>query len=91
MKTTGIVRPMDRLGRIVIPKPIRRKLGIMEMDQLEMYVDGTNIVLKKYVSVCAFCGGESDLEQFKGKNVCATCLEGLRNQKPGIQNVELNE
>lgn len=49
MKSTGILRKVDELGRVVIPIELRRTLGIEEKDALEIYVDGDKIVLKKYV------------------------------------------
>ncbi len=77
MKSTGIVRKVDELGRIVLPIELRRTLDIAEKDVLEIYVAGSSIVLKKYEPDCIFCHGESDITQFKGKNVCSDCLSEL--------------
>ena len=55
MKSTGIVRKVDELGRIVIPKELRNTLNIEEKDSLEIYVDGEHIILKKYEPACIFC------------------------------------
>ena len=77
MKATGIVRKVDELGRIVLPIELRRTLGIAEKDPLEIYVSGDTIVLKKYQNACIFCDGTHDVHNFKGKNICAACLQEL--------------
>lgn len=77
MKSTGIVRKVDELGRIVLPIELRRTLDIAERDPLEIYVDGSSIILKKYMPACIFCGESRDVVQFKGKNVCPKCLKEL--------------
>lgn len=77
MKATGIVRKVDELGRIVLPIELRRTLGIAEKESLEIYVSGETIVLKKYQSSCIFCDSSRDVRSFKGKNVCAKCLQEL--------------
>lgn len=79
MKTIGIVRKVDELGRIVLPVELRRTLDIAEKDPLEIYVDGPNIVLKKYRTSCVFCDSTKDVVTFKGKNVCPRCLRELKN------------
>ena len=78
MKSTGIVRKVDELGRIVLPIELRRTLDIAEKDSLEIYVDGTSIVLKKYQPACIFCDDAKDVVNFKGKNICSRCLEELQ-------------
>lgn len=78
MKSTGIVRKVDELGRVVIPIELRRTLEIAEKDALEIYVDGEQIILKKYAPACIFCGQAKDVEVFKGKNICPACLEELK-------------
>lgn len=77
MKSTGIVRKVDELGRIVLPIELRRTLDIAERDALEIYVDGTSIVLRKHESSCVFCGSSKDVTVFKDKNVCASCRSEL--------------
>ena len=74
MKTTGIVRNIDELGRIVVPKEMRRHLGITASDPIEIALEGDTIVLKKYVSLCHFCAGSDDLIDFKGKKICKKCV-----------------
>ena len=77
MKSTGIVRKVDELGRIVLPIELRRTLDIAEKDSLEIYVDGPTIVLKKYQPACIFCDDARDVINFKGKNVCPNCIKEL--------------
>lgn len=77
MKSTGIVRKVDELGRIVLPIELRRTLDIAEKDALEIYVDDGIIILKKYEPSCIFCGDSKDVFLFKGKNICPKCLEEL--------------
>ncbi len=78
MKATGIVRKVDELGRIVLPIEMRRVLDIAEKDALEIYVDGSSIILKKYKPSCVFCDATRDITTFKGKNVCPKCLKELK-------------
>lgn len=80
MKSTGIVRKVDELGRIVLPIELRRTLDIAEKDALEIYVEGSSIILKKYRPNCIFCDSSKDIITFKGKNVCPKCLKELQNR-----------
>jgi transcriptional pleiotropic regulator of transition state genes len=73
VKSTGIVRKVDELGRVVIPIELRRTLGIEEKDALEIYVDNEKIILKKYEPACIFCGNASDVQHYKGKLICREC------------------
>ncbi|MCX7615365.1 MAG: AbrB/MazE/SpoVT family DNA-binding domain-containing protein [Clostridiales bacterium] len=77
MKSTGIVRKVDELGRIVLPIELRRTLDIEVKDALEIYVEGDAIMLKKYEPSCIFCGSSESIQDFKGKNVCASCKTQL--------------
>ena len=79
MKSTGIVRKVDELGRIVLPIELRRTLDIAERDALEIYVDGSTVVLKKYHPCCIFCDSSRDLMVYKDKNICPKCLKDLKN------------
>lgn len=79
MKATGIVRPVDPLGRVVIPVELRRNLGIKTDDSLEVFVDGDYIMLKKYEPACIFCGNAKDVETLRGKNICRTCLDEIKS------------
>lgn len=78
MKSTGIVRKVDELGRIVLPIELRRTLDIAEKDSLEIYVDDDRIILRKYEPTCVFCGSSKDVISFKGKNICPACLNELK-------------
>ncbi len=80
MKSTGIVRKVDELGRVVIPIELRRTLDIAEKDSLEIYVDGDKIILRKYEPACVFCGNAQNVEHFKGKNVCRSCLAQMSSK-----------
>jgi AbrB family transcriptional regulator, transcriptional pleiotropic regulator of transition state genes len=77
LKSTGIVRKVDELGRVVIPIELRRTLGIGEKDALEIYVDGERIILKKYEPACIFCGNAESVTHFKGKVVCTECVSEI--------------
>lgn len=77
MKSTGIVRKVDELGRIVLPIEMRRTLDIAEKDSLEIYVEGDSIILKKYQAACVFCDSTKDLISFGGRNVCRDCIGKL--------------
>ncbi|MCL2827882.1 MAG: AbrB/MazE/SpoVT family DNA-binding domain-containing protein [Oscillospiraceae bacterium] len=80
MKSTGIVRRIDELGRIVLPIELRRVLDIAEKDPMEIFVTDETIVLKKYHPSCVFCITSSDLIQYRGKLVCPACLAELQKK-----------
>ena len=77
MKATGIVRKVDELGRIVIPIELRNKLDIAIKDPIEIFVEGSSIILKKYEPNCIFCGNSKELSSYKDKLVCSKCLAKL--------------
>ena len=79
MKSTGIVRKVDELGRIVLPIEMRRTLDIAERDALEIYVDGSSVILKKYRPSCIFCDSTREITEFQGTTVCPKCLKELKN------------
>lgn len=81
MKSTGIVRKVDELGRVVIPIEIRNKFNIAEKDPIEIYVEGSSIILKKFEPNCVFCGSTKDLVEYKDKLVCAKCTDTLKQLK----------
>ncbi len=78
VKSTGIVRRVDELGRIVLPIEMRRTLNIGEKDSLEIYVDGDSIILRKYQSACIFCESTKKIVSYRGKNVCPDCIAKLK-------------
>ena len=84
MKSTGIVRKMDQLGRIVIPVEVRRTFDIQEADSLEIYVDNDRIILRKYEPACScvFCGSGDNVISHKGKMVCKECITSMSQKNP---------
>ena len=80
MKSTGIVRKVVELGRIVLPIELRRTLGIEEKDRIEIFVDGESIILRKYQPACIFCDNAKDIINYKGKNICPDCIRAM-NEK----------
>lgn len=79
MKSIGIVRKVDELGRIVIPMELRRTLGIAEKDAVEIFVDGEQIIMKKYNPSCIFCGEARNVISYKGKNICKNCFKEIKS------------
>ena len=80
MKSTGIVRRVDELGRVVLPIELRRTLEIEERDQLEIMLEDDRIILRKYQPTCIFCGAETDLLEYRGKRICGKCLKEINEQ-----------
>jgi transcriptional pleiotropic regulator of transition state genes len=78
MKSTGIARKVDELGRIVLPIELRRALGIAEKDLVEIFVEGNTIVLKKQEGDCVFCGSSDNTAQYKDKYICSLCARDIR-------------
>lgn len=81
MKSTGIVRKLDELGRVVIPIEIRNKFNIAEKDPIEIYVENSSIILKKFEPNCVFCGNTKNLMNFKDKLICPKCSEKIAELK----------
>ncbi len=79
MKSTGIVRKVDELGRIVVPMELRKTMDIKEKDPIEIFTDGDSIILRKYTDSCIFCGNGDDTQRFEGKIICKGCLDKLKN------------
>lgn len=77
MKTIGIVRKVDELGRIVLPIELRRTLDIAVRDELEIYLDDDKVILRKYEPSCIFCASSRNLVTYEGKNVCSQCIKKL--------------
>lgn len=77
MKSTGIVRRVDELGRVVIPIELRNKFGIFEKDPIEIYVDGSSNYSKKIRTKLCICGNSKKLVQYKDKLVCSKCAKQL--------------
>ena len=79
MKATGIVRKIDELGRVVIPREIRKNFGLIESETtLEIFVDSDQqVILRKYEPGCVFCGQAEGVTAYKGKLVCPECAKGV--------------
>lgn len=77
MKSTGMVRRIDNLGRIVLPIELRRVLDLDKDSALEIFIEGNQVVLKKYEPSCIFCGEAKDVETYKGRNICAKCRKAI--------------
>ena len=78
MKATGIVRRIDELGRVVIPKEIRSQLNIQnDVDSFEIYMEGGRVILQKYIPTCIFCDSLRETVKYAGYNVCSECIEKL--------------
>ncbi|MBQ4140634.1 MAG: AbrB/MazE/SpoVT family DNA-binding domain-containing protein [Clostridia bacterium] len=80
MKSTGVVRRIDELGRIVLPIEIRRSLDINVKDPVEIFIDNERIILQKYSPSCIFCGDADNIVFFNGKRICSKCLEEIKNK-----------
>lgn len=79
-ESTGIVRKVDELGRIVLPIELRRTLDIAEKDSMEIYIEGDAIILRKYQPACIFCDSAKDIVSYRGKNVCSDCIRMLEEK-----------
>lgn len=77
MKTTGIIRKVDDLGRIVLPIELRRMLDIAERDEMEIFMENDSIILQKYEPACLFCSSSRGLVTYQNKNVCRECVRKL--------------
>ena len=77
MKSTGIIRKVDELGRVVIPKEIRYNLNILEKDSVEIFTDGYKVVIQKYEPTCCFCGASGKLSNYKEKLICKSCINKI--------------
>lgn len=87
MKSTGIIRGLDNMGRVVIPKEIRKFLDMTEgVDEFEIYMQDDSIVLKKHKPTCIFCNAEEDCIEYENQKICKNCI-----QKIQFINEETNE
>ncbi|OPF52046.1 AbrB family transcriptional regulator [Clostridium baratii] len=80
MKDTGIIRRIDELGRIVIPSDLKNKFYINTKDSIAIFVEGTGIILKRYIRGCIFCGEARNTTEFKGKTLCMNCLKEIQTK-----------
>lgn len=77
MKSTGITKKIDDLGRIVIPKELLNSVNISKGDIAELFIEGDNIIITKYTKDCIFCGNTQNLHNFKDKNICTDCIKKI--------------
>lgn len=78
-KSIGIIKRIDELGRVVIPKEIRLQFGIVEKDPIEIFVENGSIILRKYQPNCIFCGSEKDIKEYDNKFICSKCIAEIVN------------
>ena len=78
MKSLGVVRQIDDLGRIVVPKEMRTRLGMEPKDPVEILVEKDRIVIRKYAPCCIFCGDTENTLQYREKLICKSCLQTLK-------------
>ena len=81
MKIGGVIRRIDKLGRIVLPKSMCNALQIRTDDELDVTMEGERIVVQKCRNGCVFCGGSEKLTTYSGRKVCASCVESLSAMK----------
>ena len=77
MKSTGIIRGIDSLGRFVIPKELRKVFEINDMQPLEVFTDGNGIILKKYELCCVICNSDNSLVSYGEKKICRDCIQRI--------------
>ncbi len=81
MKSLGIVRKVDELGRIVMPIETRKRLGIGPKDPVEIFVEKDRVIMKKYEPACIFCGDADNVILYKEKRVCQACIAELKKSE----------
>ncbi|MFD1956122.1 AbrB/MazE/SpoVT family DNA-binding domain-containing protein [Paenibacillus thailandensis] len=77
MKPAGVVRKVDQLGRIVLPKSLRKRYQMNEGDPVEILVQGDHIILERYRPRCVFCSSMDEVSEFKERHLCAQCLSEM--------------
>ena len=81
MKATGFIKKVDEMGRIVVPKDIRKALGVSNLDYVQFYLDENGVVLRKYNNCCFLCSSSENVVTYKEKFICKSCIEELKNLK----------
>ena len=79
MKTIGFVKKIDELGRIVVPKEVRRVLGVTNLESVQFVMEGNSVVIKKFIESCCFCDSTENLTAFKDSFICEKCKKELTN------------
>jgi AbrB family transcriptional regulator, transcriptional pleiotropic regulator of transition state genes len=82
MKPAGVVRKVDQLGRIVLPKSLRKRYQMNEGDPVEILVSGDHIILERFRPRCVFCGSMDQVSDFKDRHICAACLGEMYHLRP---------
>ncbi len=77
MKSTGIVRKIDDLGRVVLPIELRRTLSLDVGDGLEIFTEEDSIILRKHQPACVFCGGDKKLKEYSSRLLCSQCRKKI--------------
>lgn len=78
MKPIGVVRKVDQLGRIVLPKSLRKRYEMNEGDPVEILVQGDHIILEKFKPRCVFCANDEKVGNYLGRHVCTNCMNELQ-------------
>lgn len=78
VKSTGIVRRVDEMGRIILPAELRERYHIRRGDSLEIMFDDASVILRKYQPFCIFCDGDDGLVRFRGRSVCRRCISEVQ-------------
>lgn len=91
MKAIGIVRKLDQLGRIVLPKDLRRTMKILDETPMEILVEGDTVILRKYEPCCVFCGEGDGVTVYKDKHICGQCRAELETKKQITVKNQLND
>ena len=89
MKSTGIVRNIDQLGRVVLPMELRKLLDLKVQDPVEIFTQGNDVVIRKYRPSCVFCNRNDQIVEFKGLNVCDHCIAELTAQQEDFNKTEI--
>ena len=79
MEIKSRTKQIDELGRLVVPKDIRKKLDLAAGDEVELYTDGDTVIIKKALNRCVFCNSAENLTQYKGRFLCEACKKELAN------------
>lgn len=77
MKPAGVVRKIDQLGRVVLPKPLRKRYQMNEGDPIEILVEGDQIILERYRPKCVFCSLIDGVSEFKNRYICSQCMQEM--------------
>lgn len=80
MKENGLVREVDDMGRIVLPKELLKYLNMENVKAVQIFVENNSIVLKKYNPGCIFCNNVDNTIRYKGQYICKDCLKDMEER-----------